>query len=149
MADKSGITIDVKDSLRSFDRIAEKAGDTKPLMASIAEAMHDSVRENFSKEGRPTPWVSLAPSTIKQREKKGYWPGKILQRTGDFLRRITPFSSETEGGVGTNHPGAALQNFGGKAGPGRKVTIPAREFMVLDEVAIDDIDEAVEKHLMD
>ncbi|VEH67135.1 Mu-like prophage protein gpG [Rodentibacter pneumotropicus] len=33
--------------------------------------------------------------------------------------------------VGTNEPYAAIHQFGGKAGRGRSVTIPARPFLVL------------------
>lgn len=51
-------------------------------MRNIADIMQDSVEENFEKEGRPEKWEKLKPSTIKQRSKKGYWQGRILQMRG-------------------------------------------------------------------
>ena len=53
-------------------------------MKHIAGIMLDSVEENFEKEGRPDKWTSLAKPTIKQRIKKGYWPGRILQVRGEL-----------------------------------------------------------------
>ncbi len=56
----------------------------------LAGIMLDSVEENFEKEGRPKKWTPLSDSTIKKREKKGFFPRKILQREGLRAGSISP-----------------------------------------------------------
>ena len=70
-------------------------------------------------------WVK-PPKTIKQREKKGHWPGKILQQTGQLKRSITAQSTDTEAIVGTNLKYAPTHHFGRR-------NIPARPFMQIDK----------------
>ncbi|MBF0481286.1 MAG: phage virion morphogenesis protein [Desulfovibrionaceae bacterium] len=106
--------------------------DLTPAMRKAAGIMADAVEENFDQEGRPK-WPSLAAATIKARAKTGNWPGKILQRSGSLAASITRSSDAHQAMAGTNKVYAAIQHFGGKAGRGHKVTIPARPFMKLEE----------------
>ena len=62
---------------------ARKGHDMKPLMRRAAGIMHAAVEENFEQEGRPK-WKTLSSRTIKQRTKKGHWPGRILQVSGGW-----------------------------------------------------------------
>lgn len=89
-----------------------KVQNRRPLMTEISGIMLDEVRQNFEVQGRPR-WTPLAPSTIKDRTRKGYWPGKILQRTGQLLRSITANADENTAQVGTNKVYAAIHQFGG------------------------------------
>jgi len=104
-------------------------------MKNIAGFMADSVEENFKQEGRPEQWVELAESTIKQRKKKGYWPGKILQMRGELAASITSAYDETSAVVGTNKEYAAIHQFGGQAGRNKKVEIPARPYLQIEDKA--------------
>ncbi|MBI5727558.1 MAG: phage virion morphogenesis protein, partial [Ignavibacteriales bacterium] len=52
----------------------------RELYQRIASDLLEAVYKNFEAEGRPEKWKTLAPSTIRERRRKGYWPGKILQR---------------------------------------------------------------------
>lgn len=92
--------------------LLSKVQNRKPLMMEISGIMLDEVRQNFEVQGRPR-WTPLAPSTIKDRTRKGYWPGKILQRTGQLLRSITASADENTAQVGTNKVYAAVHQFGG------------------------------------
>jgi len=83
-----------------------------PLMKNIASIMLDDVYNNFEQEGNPM-WVPLSRNTIKERERKGFWPGKILQRTGQLLKSITSRFTATSAEVGTNKVYAAIHQFGG------------------------------------
>lgn len=127
------IKVEDKELQKLLKKLAEKSQNLRPLMKNIAGIMQDSVEENFEKEGRPAKWAPLAESTIKQRKKKGYWPGRILQRRGELATSTTSKYDENSALVGTNKVYAAIHQFGGNAGRGKKVKIPARPFLMLGE----------------
>lgn len=73
------------DFRRTIDRLIEGGSDLTPLMEELAGHLGAGVEESFESESDPvtgTPWADLRPATVRERERKGYWPGKILQRTG-------------------------------------------------------------------
>ncbi|MGD9610687.1 MAG: phage virion morphogenesis protein [Desulfovibrionaceae bacterium] len=133
MADMIEIRIGNANLTSKLKRLAAAGRDQTPAMREASGILADAVEENFEQEGRPK-WKSLAKSTIKQREKEGKWPGKILQRSGShgLAGSITRHHDANSAVVGTNKKYAAIQNFGGKAGRGHKVDIPAREFLHLE-----------------
>jgi phage virion morphogenesis protein len=128
--------------------------DASPLMRAIAGDMHAAVETNFRLEGRP-PWAGLAPSTQAARAAKGFWPGKILQRTGPLAAAISEDYDATSAVVGTKLAYAAAHQLGARtkahriaprhkkalAFGGRVVKsvmhpgsdIPARPFLFLDD----------------
>ena len=126
------IKVDDEQVRQVMTTLVARVRDRRPAMRMVAAIMADAVEENFEREGRPH-WPELAPATIKHREKEGTWPGKILQRSGSLASSITRAYDNDRAVVGTNKVYAAIQNFGGKAGRGHKVEIPAREFLKLDE----------------
>lgn len=129
-------------------------------MLNVAEIMHASVMKNFSKQAaNGKSWQKLSPGTIKQRKKKGYWPGRILQRRGggDGLKASVQSSfGDDFAQVGTNKVYAAIHNYGGiisqssiksyirkkssglnaskpKRNKMRQIRIPARPFLVIND----------------
>ncbi len=92
--DDSGI----RDGLR---RLRERSSNLRPVMTQIAGDMADAVEQNFESEGRPK-WKPLKDSTIKQRQKKGKWPGKILQVTGRLAASVSTKATSNRAIVGTN-----------------------------------------------
>ena len=117
-----------------------RSSDMSEAMAAIAGVMLDAVEENFEKEGRPEKWTPLAEETVEERRGKGFGPEHpILQRTGTLAASIQAQSSGTEALVHSNLRYAAIQHFGGKAGRGKKVTIPPRPFLVLTQEDEDEI----------
>jgi len=96
-------------------------------------------------------WQDLAKPTKDQRAKIGKWPGKILQVNRNLLGSITPSYTSTTAVVGSSMPFgtgyAAIHQFGGKAGKGKKVTIPARPYLALNDEDIEDIKDDVRKFL--
>lgn len=139
MGEPIEIKIDAKELNHVLDKLFEKTSDLRPLMKNIAGIMADAVEENFKQEGRPDKWAELAESTIKQRKKKGYWPGKILQLRGELAASITRKHSENTAIVGTNKTYAAIHQFGGKAGKNKKVEIPARPYLNVGEKELNNI----------
>lgn len=150
-------------------RLSSQSGshNKSKLMVSVAETMRVAVLKNFNTEGSRIgkPWQKLANKTIEQRKKKGYFPGKILQRTGQLKRSIVSSYGEDYAQVSTNLIYAAIQNYGGiihrsslktymrkyRAGKKAKkptsnkmssIRIPARPFMKLNN---DDIEKIKKK----
>lgn len=111
-----------------------QAGLLHKLTPKLAVELLSQTEANFRAEGRPK-WPMLSKRTIAQREKTGSWPGKILQRSGKLARDIVTDSGPDfaqVGVAGSQHPYAAIQQFGGKAGRDKKVEIPARPYLPMD-----------------
>jgi len=146
-------------------------------MAAIGLFYERSVLENFQAESAPdgTPWERLSATTLqlglgkrKGFGKRGgltakgerYLQGKrILWEHGDLEGSVHSQADQNSVtvGAGGHIPYAAIHQFGGQAGRGRKVTIPARPYLALNEgdtlaLAAKDrqrILEVVESHLQD
>jgi len=117
-----------------LNKLANAAQDRTPLMRSIAGTMESAVLQNFDVGGRPK-WLGLK-----------YRQGTPLVDTENLMNSITSYYDNNVAEVGTNEPYAAIHQFGGKAGRGRKVDIPARPFLVLTPQDEDDILEDVQAY---
>ena len=102
-----------------LERLAQTTAHRTPLMRNIAGTMESAVLQNFDVGGRPK-WLGLK-----------YRQGTPLVDTENLMGSITSDYSNDMATVGTNEPYAAIHQFGGKAGRGRKVEIPARPFLAL------------------
>jgi len=140
------IKIDSEQLQKELKKLLQLARDRRPLMKNIAGMMHNAVEENFAQEGRPK-WIPLSPITIAARQKKGYWPGQILQQTGKLAASISSYADNDQAVVGTNVVYAAIHQFGGKAGRGKKVNIPARPYLQLTDEDMEEILKAVKEYL--
>ncbi len=141
------ITVDDSGLKRAIAELRGRLADMSPVMKAVSAVMHDTVEENFEEEGRPK-WTPLARATVKQREKLGYGPEHpILQRSGDLARSCVPGHTATSAFVSTNWPYAAIHQFGGMAGRGRKVRIPARPFLTLADGDIPPIIKIIGRYL--
>lgn len=141
------IKIDDKEIQKYLQKLIVKTENLRPLMKNIAGIMMDSVEENFEAEGRPEKWQELKPSTIKQRTKKGYWPGRILQVRGELAASITSKYDNNSAVVGTNKVYAAIHQLGGNAGRNKKVEIPARPYLKLGEKEFEKIKSSILKYI--
>ena len=125
------------------------------LMKGISLELLSLTEKAFEKEGDPAKWKSLAASTIKQRNKKGHWPGKMLQvSTAGLAASVQPFSSATEAGIsagsGRSAKYAAIHQFGGQAGRGKKTTIPARPYLPMRQNGSElDLTEGARKSILE
>lgn len=154
-----------------IEMLKKRLSGDRNLMLSIAETMRVSVLKNFETEGSRlgSKWQRLAPATIKQRQKKGYWPGKILQRTGQLKDSVISQADDTTATVSTNLIYAAIHQYGGwihrsslktylrKKREGKEASfdklrmtsfyIPARPFMKLNEGDLNKIKNSIVKKL--
>ena len=133
------IKIDIKilkDEIRPLlIELKRRMGDLSPLMKNVGETVLTSIRKNFEVGGRPK-WPGLKLSTIKQREAQGHWPGKILIRhgvSGGLLGSVSYRAESDRVVLSANKVYAAIHHFGGQAGRGHKVIIPARPYMLVQK----------------
>lgn len=122
-------TMNVNDKalIRKLELLARGMSDLTPLGHAIAGSFLAVTEDNFDSEGRPK-WAGLNPDYLARR--KG---GKILFVTGRLRGSIFTRVSEDEVSIGTNLPYAAIHQFGGLAGRGRVVKIPARSYLPMDK----------------
>ena len=134
--------------------------DLKPALEEIGSVILSSIDENFLQEGRYSEagsphggsnrWENLAQSTQDAREKKGKWPGKILQMSqGGLASSIQKVVTDTSLGIGTNKKYGRIQNKGGQAGRNKSVTIPARPYLVVQEKDIEKAVDILTEHIVD
>jgi len=130
----------------------KRCGNLLPAHEIAGEIVHASILRNFEEGGRPTHWPDLAESTKKQRAKQGNWPGQILVRTGarnGLMGAVNYDATPTEVVWSGNKPYSAIQNFGGMAGPGRKVKIPARRHMMIQDDDWDGMTHAIQQFILE
>lgn len=117
----------IDEIIATLNHIAAKTANKTDLMRNIAGTMESAVLTNFDEGGRPK-WLG-----IKHRQ------GTPLVDTENLMGSITSDYDNDSAIVGTNEPYAAIHQFGGMAGRGRKVKIEARPFLQLTEQDRQDI----------
>lgn len=118
------------------------------MKRAVAEGIHARTQRRFEESRGPDgrPWPPLSPATLlgevgRDRAKGGLSARaqrrvalrKPLIRTGRLRASIAWKVAGNAIAVGTNLVYAAIHQFGGRAGRGRKVRIPARPFLGLTE----------------
>lgn len=73
---------------------------------------------------------------------------KILQVSGKLASSFAKRVSGNTVTVGSNDIKAAIHNYGGQAGRGRKVSIPARPILVVQNEDIEEMMEVLKRHLI-
>lgn len=136
------IKIDAQRLNTELGDLGARLSDPAPLMQNVASLLESTAQEAFRTEtaadGRA--WASLADSTIAERTDKGQWPGQKLVRKGASNGLLGSLFSDhgsdwaTVGaGSGPSAAYAMIHQFGGQAGRGRKVNIPARPFLPITD----------------
>lgn len=147
------IKIDDKAVRAALARLELATGNLAPAMRAISTELLSQTELNFDREGRPK-WPSLSAATLKAASKKGRSPAKMLQDSGQLAASVTPGHDASHARIGSNKPYAAIHQFGGPAGRGRKVTIPARPYLPmtaageLQPEAVDPVLDLVRKYLL-
>ena len=141
----AGLTITVKDDAvkAALKRLIDAGANLLPFYTDVKEVVLNSVRRNFEKGGRPK-WLPLSPRTIERKGhsrpliEKGILQNIVGKSTAEFARIGVQPSAKAY---------AAIQHFGGRAGRGRKVKIPARPYLVLQEKDKKEIVRLAEEHI--
>lgn len=147
MSEQIEIKLNNKEIEKYLLELAQKAENLRPVMKNIAGILAYSTEENFKTEGRPDKWIDLAESTKKQREKKGHWPGQILQVSGQLAASINTYYDNDSAVIGSNLDYAAIHQLGGQAGKNKSVDIPARPYILLQKEDEKNIIDAITDYL--
>lgn len=159
------IRIDDSSLKSALQSLAARLSDMRPALRSAAAVLRDEAMQSFDDQRSPEGmrWPRLKAASIiaraRRRAPKGYAKNrartlarfadaKALLDTGQLrnslrVQRVT----NSEAVMGTRLPYAAVHQFGGKAGRGRKVMIPARPFLGLSERGQSDILGILRRHL--
>ncbi|MDZ7831632.1 MAG: phage virion morphogenesis protein [Desulfobacterales bacterium] len=134
---------EVRRDLKAFMR---QAGDLSPAYKAFGEYMLNVTGDRFSGEHSPEgrAWQPLSPETLES--KKG---AKILTESGQLRNSIIYSAKPERFAYGTNKIYGAIHQFGGKAGRGRKVTIPARPYLGIAAADMEEFGETLRDHLED
>jgi phage virion morphogenesis protein len=151
------IVVDDKNLERKIRELSRRSDNLQPAFEEIGEMLLSSIERNFQDEGRysspgswqggATRWEDLAPATVKSRARTGRGPHPILQISGQLAASITKHVTPSSLELGTNLAYGAIHQFGGMAGRGRKVEIPARPYLVIQDVDLHDAIEIIEEHI--
>lgn len=124
------IIISIEELQGKLEKLSKALENKTPLLRRVANTLQNATEESFDKQASPfgEKWKPNAPKTLQK--KRG---NKILIQSGllsqSFTQKVTGSSAQ----VGTNKEYAAIHQFGGKAGRGKKVNIPARPFMPIKQ----------------
>lgn len=118
---------------RVLQRLGQRAADMTPAMREIGAGVVAEAQLGFRESRDPygTPWQRLKASTIKRRRKGSSQPLLNNGILRDSITRLVTGPHSVE--IGTNVEYAAIHQFGGMAGRGRKVRIPQRSFIATKE----------------
>lgn len=136
---------------KAFDGVAHMLDRLRNLsnsdQANVANAINRGFASNFDNEraGDGGDWNRLRPFTIADRKRKGFGPGPILDRTGQYRRTFTnrgasghveKFRATRTGWTlesGSDDERAGVLEYGGYTGTGRFV--PPRPASFLSDVS--------------
>lgn len=162
------VTINDREFQRKLTGLSQSLTQATALMRQWGEIAQASIAENFEVGGRPTHWQPLAPSTIRSRigarknltrlsrgARRSRSPFritflKILFVTGT-LSRVTSQPGPTSVKIATQPAArkyAAIHQFGGRAGRGRRTMIPARPYMLLQPEDLEEMRTTARRHLL-
>lgn len=152
------LTVDDDRLQRKLRELKRRGGDMTRVFAEIGENLVASIQQNFETGGRyrapgdpvggDNEWKEWSEETKKARRKAGRLSGKILVWDGGLASSIDRQSLGRDFvTVGTNLVYGAIHQYGGKAGRGRKVTIPARPYLVAQPEDIEDALDTVRDHI--
>lgn len=143
------LTVQDQEVQRLLDQLIERAGNPKAALAAIGDDIIERVKQRFATSTDPdgNPWKPNSPVTLaifarglgkSYRKKSGSLNAKgeravaskkLLIDTGELEREISSSVSGSTLIVKQSRLFAAIHQFGGQAGRGHKVTIPARPSM--------------------
>ncbi|SDB03900.1 phage virion morphogenesis (putative tail completion) protein [Desulfonatronum thiosulfatophilum] len=145
----AGAGIDIKldgleDVQEMLQGIARRNADLTPAMEGIGEVLVSQIQRSF--EAGTAPGGGAWPPSIRARREGG----QTLVLSSILKNSINYQAGPSQVSAGTNKVYAAIHNYGGQAGRGRKTKIPARTFIPGQEsVDWPEIRNVLESYLME
>lgn len=123
-------TISLKEFQKRLDNLAKDFNNPKEILNEIGILTKNKSEESFEKQSSPFGgrWKANAPATLIQ--KRG---NKILTQSGLLRTSLTYKLGNQSVTIGTNKEYAPIHQFGGNAGRDKKVIIPARPFLPIND----------------
>lgn len=141
---------DTTDATAKDDALCAALRDMRPAMQQSTRIVADGIEANFRGESSAgKAWKPLAPSTVRQREKKGFGgEHPILHRTGEVKALASAHREATADGaeVGPDGPEWIGVHLGGADGFGGG-RVPVRDFLAQSDQTIGEIERAILEHL--
>jgi phage virion morphogenesis protein len=145
------ITLHDEEALRVIGTLRRRARDMTPFFSEVGEIVRSSIIRNFEEGGRPEAWtptrIRSIYSAYRRKGRKAYTlkgalrkafqrhagSKKTLIDTADLMNSINarPYPDRVE--IGTAKRYAAIHQFGGMAGRNRKVRIPPRPYLLVQD----------------
>ena len=141
------VTVDDTEVRAALAALARRAGNPRPFLLAIGEDIMERAKRRFETGTDPAGrrWQPNARATIEafvagrggfgkrgiNKKGQGLAMGKkpLIGETRSLSRQFHVAVSGNAVTVGNSMEYAAIHQFGGRAGRGRKVTIPARPFL--------------------
>ncbi|MFZ7215733.1 phage virion morphogenesis protein [[Pasteurella] aerogenes] len=124
------ITLNDMQAVKSLQQIANQLEKPRRMYGILGETLKKIHTDRFKAETDPEgkKWKPLSSRTLELKRKRGK-STKILRQDG-YLADKTAYNVSNDGvEFGSAEIYARLHQFGGKAGRGKKVTIPARPWL--------------------
>lgn len=118
------VKINDEELTRTLGHLVAGLRDPRGLMRALAGVLETETETNFARQGRPR-WLGLSPRTLRRRGSGA----QILQDTGQLAGSVATDYGSDFARIGSNKVYAAIHQFGGQAGRGKKVTIKARPYL--------------------
>lgn len=124
------ITLNDTQAVKSLQQIANQLQNPRRLYGVLGETLKKIHTDRFKAETDPDgkKWQSLSPRTLARKAKKGK-STKILRQDGYLSDKTAYNYNDEQLEFGSDAKYARLHQFGGQAGRGRKVTVPARPWL--------------------
>lgn len=133
----------IEGAARALGQLAQT--DLEDLTFAVSEVLAGSTRDRFDQGKAPdgSAWVPWSEDYALTR----HGGHSLLISGGDLQESVQNISTGLTVRVGAHRSYAAIQQFGGKAGRGRKVTIPARPYLGLSDQDIEAVERLVTERL--
>lgn len=124
------ISLNDTQAVEKLHRIASQLKQPRKLYGVLGETLKKIHAERFKQEVDPqgNGWQPLSAKTLARKQKKGK-STKILRQDGYLSDRTAYNYNDKNVEFGSDAKYARLHQFGGKAGRGKKVTIPKRPWL--------------------
>lgn len=110
--------------INGLEKAIAAAGSPKRAMEDIGEVLVKEIDRNFETEGQRLTgqkWHPLAERTIKDRKRRGYGAGPILQRSGALRGSFSMHASDFQVRVSSDSDYGGHHQVGGANLPQRKI----------------------------
>lgn len=124
------ISLNDTQAVQQLNNIARQLKQPHKLYGVLGETLKKIHAERFKQEVDPqgNNWQPLSAKTLARKQKKGK-STKILRQDGYLSDRTAYNYDDKNVEFGSDAKYARLHQFGGKAGRGKKVTIPKRPWL--------------------